>query len=408
MKRKILICLAVFFTAVSFVKTSVSALGMDDITIHGFVSQGYLKSSDNNVFADTEDGTHDFFESAISFSVEPIENLRMGLQLMSRDLGDSGNGTLFLDLGYADYRWKDALGFRVGLVEVPIGLYNKDRDLDFLRTSIFLPQSIYNENYRTFRSAFRGAGIYGNFDIGGAGDIEYEILSGTPELDEDEPFFKNMYYSLIGNNSEDVYTIDMDFAYAAAVRWNTWLDGLRVGVTQLNTDIDTELGYSGTYMTYDISGYLEIDVDYDFFWVASVEYTHDPFKIVGEYCRKRQVTEGSIYSSGLPPVIPAGTMPIYYETTAEMYYGMISYRINDLLELGTYYSVHYPDVDNKGGAANKQKDLAVSARFDVLPAMTIKLETHFIDGTADMFYYLNPDGVEDDCILYAAKCSVNF
>ena len=45
-----------FILVLVMMPMTLSGVGFDDITIHGFVSQEYLKSSDNNVFADTEDG----------------------------------------------------------------------------------------------------------------------------------------------------------------------------------------------------------------------------------------------------------------------------------------------------------------------------------------------------------------
>jgi hypothetical protein len=83
-----------------------------------------------------------------------------------------------IDWAFGDYRWKDQLGFRAGKVKLPYGLYNEGRDVDMLRTSIFLPQSIYNERMRDFILAYEGAGAYGSL-ASGIGGFDYHVFGGT-------------------------------------------------------------------------------------------------------------------------------------------------------------------------------------------------------------------------------------
>ena len=385
----------------------VSAADFGDIAIHGFVSQGYLQSNHNNFVARTEDGTFEFNEAAINFSIQPSSDLRIGLQLMSRDLGESGNNDLYLDWGYADYRWLDALGFRVGQIKVPMGLYNQNRDIDFLRTFVFLPQSIYGENYRAFRTAYRGLDVYGNISMGSLGDLDYEFLVGTPQMDVEEPIFRGLfqiYAEGLGTSTYRDADMYLDYGFAAALRWNTGIDGLRFSATNLlakavGSSIVTAGAPYGNVP-------FEWEQDYDYFYVVSTEYFWNNFKFAAEYSRKKSNTE-YIYK-GLTSVTKS-------ETTAESFYGSVSYRFSDLIELGTYYAENYPNVDDRDGSestssnSRPQKDYTVSLRLDVLSNMVIKFETHFIDGIADLINVNHPDGFnKDDYVLYAAKCSVNF
>ena len=110
------------------------------IDIHDFLSQGFLYSNRNNYLADTETGTFQFNELGINFAADLTDRLRLGIQLAARDLGDMDNDKVVIDWAYADYRWRDWLGIRVGKMRLPLGFYNKTRDLDMLRTFIFLPQ----------------------------------------------------------------------------------------------------------------------------------------------------------------------------------------------------------------------------------------------------------------------------
>ena len=409
MKSKFLVSAFIFVLFLSFPAMG-SAAELGDIAIHGFVSQGYLYTNQNNFVDRTEDGTFEFNEAAINFSMEPLKDLRIGLQIMSRDMGDSGNNDLYLDWGYADYRWKDAMGFRVGQIKVPMGFYNQNRDIDFLRTFIFLPQSIYSENYRAFRTAYRGAEIYGNVSVGNFGDLEYEILGGTPEMDTDEPLFQALY----GLYAEGILTseyrdpsIYLDYGLAGAVRWNTGIDGLRFGVSNLWAKAIAESTIIGSPYALGADVAFTYELDYDYFYVVSAEYLWKNFKFSAEYSRKKSNTDVTYES----------ITTLNTKAVAEAYYGSVSYRFSDLLELGTYYSELYPDIDDRDGSEassnnlEPQKDWTVSARLDVLQNMAIKFETHFIDGTADLLNINHTDGMagmKDNFILYAVKCSVNF
>lgn len=130
----------------------VSAAAWDDpwraLDIHGFISQGFLQSDRNNFYADTEDGTFQFNEFGLNVSADVTDRLYAGLQLLSRDLGAIGNNSVELDWAQATYRWRAWLYLQAGCIKTPWGLYNETRDIDLLRTSIFLPPSLYSEDMR--------------------------------------------------------------------------------------------------------------------------------------------------------------------------------------------------------------------------------------------------------------------
>src|SRR4051794_10513728 len=61
------------------------------VEIHGFVSQGFLVSSQNDYLAATKKGSFEMSEVGINFTKELTPDLRIGLQLFARDLGPLGN-----------------------------------------------------------------------------------------------------------------------------------------------------------------------------------------------------------------------------------------------------------------------------------------------------------------------------
>ena len=61
------------------------------VDIHGFISQGFIKSTGNNYLGETLDGEWEFTETGINFATELTDDLRVGAQLFARDLGPLGN-----------------------------------------------------------------------------------------------------------------------------------------------------------------------------------------------------------------------------------------------------------------------------------------------------------------------------
>lgn len=115
---------------------------------------------------------------------------RVGFQLLSRDFGDQDNNKTQLDWAFADYRFKDYLGVRFGKVKLPFGLYNEGRDTDILRPMVFLPQSIYDEQYRPYFLAYQGTGLYGNISNDKFGSFDYHVYTGGMNLNKDEMILK--------------------------------------------------------------------------------------------------------------------------------------------------------------------------------------------------------------------------
>jgi hypothetical protein len=59
------------------------------------------------------------------------------------------------------------------------------------------------------------------------------------------------------------------------------------------------------------------------------------------------------------------------------------------LEPGAYYSIFFPDADNRSGRANVQHDIATTLRFDLNSHWLLKLEGHYMLGTAGLTSSLN-------------------
>ncbi len=221
-KNSVIIITIILFSAVH-VKNICSA-ELDKIGIHGFISQGYLKSDKNNFMAETEDGTFQFNEAGINFSADLSEKLHLGIQFFAHDIGDMGNDDITIDWAFADYRWHDWLGLRAGKIKNPVGFYNETRDIDMLRTSILMPQSIYSDRHRDNIIALQGAGIYGNIPLDFMGTLSYQLQYGTMDIDAESGSSKDAE----ATGPFDVTGFDVDYAYIVSLKWDTFIKGLRV------------------------------------------------------------------------------------------------------------------------------------------------------------------------------------
>src|SRR5262249_42705161 len=154
-------------------------LGGTELQAHGFVSQGYILTTDNNYLAKSTHGSFEFAEVGLNFTATLTEKLRAGVQLFARDLGPVGNYSAKADWFYLDYRFADWLGVRAGRTKIPFGLYNDISDIDAARVPILLPQSVYPIQNRDYLLAQTGVELYGRLPTGSAGTLDYRLYGGT-------------------------------------------------------------------------------------------------------------------------------------------------------------------------------------------------------------------------------------
>ena len=375
------------------------------LDIHGYLSQGFLYSNHNNYMADTETGSFQFNELGLNVATDVTDKLGIGFQLAARDLGDLGDDKIIVDWAYADYRWKDWFGLRVGKIKIPIGLYNKSRDVDMLRTWILLPQSIYSETFRDNLTAIKGIGIYGDVSLKTLGDILYQGQLGTMEIDKESSTTKMV--ESMGWLKIDRYKPGK--IYSWAITWEPPLQGLRLGVSQAKTDLKTyanitedltrpvsfppytiTIAKKGTPMIIDTPVYRKT--------IYSLEFTWKELVLAAEY--------GSIINNMINRIPDREPTKRNYEM--EILYGSASYRFNPWFEAGLYYSLFYKDRNDRDGSKTPynppfnayQKDACLALRFDPNDHWTIKLEGHLMDGTGLCFTL---DNLDDNGVLKYTK-----
>jgi hypothetical protein len=381
---------------------------------HGFVTQGYLKTTRNNFLAGSarDWGSLDYNQIGLAFSATVFQNARLGLQLNSRKLGPVGNNAIGIDWGFGDYPWRPWLGVRVGLIRQPVGLYNETRDVDQTRHYALLPEGAYYEAWRDTMASLIGLGLYGS-----AGSLSWQVLGGTQSVSKDG----STAHALVRNDLiSDVTAVDVEWAAALALNWDTPLTGLRVGLSGYCDRLRLH-GTKAKVWDY-VADYD--DPQYGMHPVPrltdGVPVTLDlPFNasafLSAEYVRGNATfqLEGHLEYLGFRFVELEKDAP----TLSGGFWAAGLYRFTDWLELGLRLEQVYDFIDPDGQTYYKidlpafaawQRNYALSARFDPTSFWTLKLEAQFVDGTYTLLRGDNPDGMRKYWGLFVAKTTFYF
>jgi len=387
------------------------AVDTSNVDIHGYVSQGYLNTSKNNYLGDTQGGTFDFNEAALNFQSQLTDDLRIGVQLYARDLDGIGGDQVGIDWAYADYHYRDELGFRVGEVKVARGLYNEYSDLDLANPTVLLPQSVYDERLRDFLTSCYGGSIYGNVPLHGGGSIDYEAFGGSQTIRKDgsvNAFLQSGLYNIEGSGA--TYQTDsasLDYMYGLSVTWNTPLRGLRLNGSFLEFNhldasgelsVPTGLGPNAFFpVTFEISRGQNI--------VGGAEYLKGKLRLSGE---------GTIWNMDTTYSSPffGGAVPGVVRWAG--WYLQAAYQVLPRVQVAATVSEFYENRLDRSGddqtdrRLGYQKSAALTLRFDPVSWVALKAEGAFINGYAQMFNQDNPNGYDGNTLMLSLKATVSF
>ncbi len=412
--------LSIVFTLIFGIADVLSAQQIDDVKIHGFISQGYIKTTDNNYLADTENGSFEFNELGINFGTAISPRLRMGMQFFAQDIGDIGNDKITLDWAYADYYFNSYLGIRVGKIKISYGFLNEIRDFDMLRTFIFLPTSMYSLIIRDTMVAVKGSGAYGDIPLGNIGDLKYQLIGGVFEMDPEGGTSK-----IAENDNNRVLETKIKYACSGSLEWHPPITGLRLEIssyltrstfiTELIFDQFVEVSDGFSMQVANAGDHVVLDYQAMMFTAISLEYIWNDLKIRAEYGQIGQnstiETDSTVINPFTNQMIGLTKIDLVYKSIG--YHGSISYRFSRLVELGTYYSESYANTDTPDNPRKYLKDFCFTVRMDVNPHWIVKLEGHSMNGTLYLFDNDNLDSqgvvdLKDNWLLFAAKISFHF
>jgi hypothetical protein len=403
----------VFLTALLFCSlygAMAFAYEVEGVEIHGFLSQGFIKTTKENGFpvSDSGDGSFKFNDFGINFSKQLTPALRVGLQLFAFDRGTYGKDKVTLDWAYGDYRYADWLGFRAGKVKIPLGLYNEARDNDALRTFIFLPQQAYLDYERDSLVAIMGGGIYGSIPFESAGTVNYQLLVGNVPAVSDGGFATEIGSMMSTESASlDIGSISSRTSLAHSLEWRTPVSGLRTLFTGLHTTLEGR----GTATSEEDGSVYDATWKYDSLhrYMFSLEYAWQDLVLSGEY-ELDDYTLRVNYAD-------APFDNFNSKQRSDAWAIMASYRFTDWFELGSYYHEVYADRNHRDGSTYANfglsapynmwwKDLALCLRFDPVPNVVLKVEGHKINGNYEVIE--NFEGSKKDWYIFATKATFSF
>lgn len=396
-----------FFTSLLplFLPLPIQAIELHEkVQIHGFLSQGYLNSSGNNFLSQSKGGTFHFNEIGLNVNSQISETFRLGAQLISRDLGDYGDNTLRLDWAIIDYHADDTIGARLGKIKIPMGFYNTERDSDFLRPMVFLPQSIYDETRRDLWLAHTGAEIYGNLSWEQFGDIDYRFFYGRIDYDTDTAYYDSSLQNIqtrlkttadpnnLRPDSIDSFDRDNQYFSGAALVYTPFVHNVKLGVS-FASGKDTIKSNGSKIGDFKIRSKM----------VYSLEYTWQKLTLRSEYSENDR-TQSILGISAL-------------DGPSQAWYAMLSYSQSERLTFSLLYDEYYRLKHDKSGEKSSKKsidsqpwrkDWGLGCRYDFNDNWTIKAEYHLIEGGAMLMSFFNPDEVKTHWQYGALKVSFSF
>ncbi len=366
------------------------AQSLDDlnIQIHGYATQGFLYTTNNNIFtADTSDGSAAWTDAVVNISAQPIPKLRIAVQGRYFLLGNYGD-SITLDWAEGDYKVDDRFGVRFGEVKTPWGLFNEIQDIDPSYIWSLLPQSIYPILSRSSFLTHYGGVVYGTFKLSRKlGKIEYRGWGGEGLYGPNDGLFVDQVQSGINLPNDGI----KGSLWGAAIHWRTPLPGLMVGASDLK---DNQWSATATQGALTGTMTLSANSQPNYFGI----YEKNKIMVAFEY--ERNWNNELLQFPGLANSA--------VRADDRNWYAMATYKLTDKLTAGVYDS---QDTDHQAplGPARYQKDWVISGRYDFNQYFYAKAEQHFIDGTTNGYDMdLNPNGLKPNTKLTVLKIGVSF
>jgi hypothetical protein len=231
-----------------------------------------------------------------------------------------------------------------------------------------------------------GADYWGTKSIGKqGGTVIYRVYGGYHPLD-----LNGGYAVGIASLTGTAFTSGGSNEFGGDLRWDTPLKGLLVGASALVTGLD------GT------SASASFHVPYITEPVYYAKFERGKFLAAGEYKRDG----GNIFLTFNLPGGGTFTQPSNFDIRS--WYAMTEYQVLPKFHMGAYYS-HYTNLSTAPGPSRFSNDAVISGRYDFTPHLYMKLEGHFIDGTAIGYYNAtNPNGEKPKTKMLAARMGYTF
>ncbi len=341
------------------------------VDLHGFVSQGFLYSSDYNYLADdSKNGSFKFSEAGVNAAFNPFARTHIAAQGFLFDTGNVGQYHPFLDYASIDYTVNDQFGLRAGRIRRPAGIYNAIQDIDLARTFVLLPQGMYDARWRDWSAGLDGGDIFGNISLKKAGSVSYEFYGGLVNMADNGGVARYAENGLPPSPVGQFDGIGATPVVGGQLWYNTPLDGLRLGASLAFMD---GFSYDVTVIPPYGPGTIHSEGNV-ILQQYSAEYSIKNWTFQAEYSTYDFTGNRFAPAYGNANIGATGDNPATWYVAA-------SYRFNKYFESGVYYTQFRDYSTDSANPDGHQNDLALCLRVDPKDWWTFKIEGHYIEGT---------------------------
>mgnify|MGYP000297037426 FL=1 len=365
----------------------------DKLQIHGFASQAFVHTSDNNFFGDSDTGSFDFTELGINASYQLLPKIRLSGQVISRRAGKLYNGSPWLDYAFIDFNFISTpthqFGSYLGRIKNPVGLYNETRDVAHTRQGIFASQALYFDKVRNLVMAADGLHLYSNHFMDN-GNLLLQAGAGYPIPD------KNVEYTFMGQDWDGKLKGDDLGIFAKIVyehNGGRWIYSFTTASLTLDFDsgaADRVAFPTGPGLT---SGELHIDYS-----VLSAQYNGEKWQFTTE------ATIEHVDFDGISPLFES------LGGDAVGFYGQVDYKFTPQWQAFLRYEEFHLDKHDWNGSKRARESVATSqflsgfgiqqaaipahnnyiktvvvgGHWDIKPSLRLRTEYHISEGTATL------------------------
>lgn len=367
----------------------------DEIQWHGFISQSFIATDENDFLGTSSSGSFKANEAALNASWRPNQELLLSAQAIYKQIGNAKPKGTRLDYAIVDWRVLDTFshgaGVRIGRLKNPYGFFNETRDVAATNTSILLPESIYIDYLSQLFHTSDSVGAYAHNELE-TGTFSFTTQFGRPILND------QIISTLVGGNATEGDISNERIALAKA-SYDHGSGLWRAAVSYIRFDGDFKRGPSDPFYLQD--GEISIQQA-----LLSVEFNWNKWQVLTEVQRRNSELR-DIFSFS----------PRIYEKSLG-YYLQLTYNATPELKIYARRDEVFRDKDDKHGrdyAAGLQqlntffnsmmlpysfdnqyhsafaKDTTVGFRYSPNFEWSFAMELHFIDGTYWLPNLENPE-----------------
>jgi hypothetical protein len=376
--------LSLFWAALFFASSVCAddkASMLDEIKWHGFLSQSFILTDENNYLGSSSDGSFKFNSAGLNASWKPNRRLQFSLQGLYKQIGNAKPKGTQLDYAIMDLTLADEFdhggGLRFGRLKNPFGFFNETRDVAVTRPSLLLAESIYIDYLQALFHSMDSMGIYYRKESD-QGTYSFDSTWGKPILTND--IVKTLMGGIpvsgdIGSERASMSRLmyeDASGKWRSAMSYISFRGDYRAGPT------DFMLGV--------VDGKLDIKQ-----LMLSFEYNIGDFQIITEALRRNI----SIRDSFTLPV------PVNVYDQSLGYYLQFGYRVNEKLKTYIRRDEVFYDKDDRNGTTYGQfrgnshtayaKDFTIGLSYTPSFAWNFSMEAHVVNGTYWLPNLENPD-----------------